>query len=495
MRLFKRASINVRRLPGKSLILLLLVFILGMVTTGAISVRSAIHTTDLSLRRNMRPVVIPVRDQAALDYEWTVLGNWDADARLTPEIIYEIGHLPYVDYFDYSMILQLWSFELDRWLPVPRGQIISHFGILDPDLGETFMVTGVSHPEFLDLQQGIIELVNGESFTDLQLQEGDHVAVVSSLWAAYNGLGIGDVFSMDNVVHAADFTERFNYQTYEFEIIGLFDVVGIEALDLSSSRGWGVAELRAIQNANHIYLPNTILREMVYFFNHHWFAVVGYEPEEESYPLSPAFVLNDPLDTIHFREAAMPLLPDFWLLSDLSNRFEPISTSMETMRGISDAILFVTIGASLVVLGLVITLFLRDRRHEVGIYLALGERRAMIIGQVLIEIVVIAVVGITLSIFAGNQVASRLSQNMLITDLTDVRVEERRDVWDPEVDRLEWLGFGPPLDGEEMLAFYDFSLDPQTIMLFYLVGLATVIGATAVPIFYLTRLSPRKVLL
>lgn len=113
MNIFKRALTNMKRTPFKSLILFLIIFIVGVLTSGAISVRNAIHVTDLNLRKNMQPIIILAEGrhfspEAFLDvedvYDFNVF-----------DVLYELGQLPYVEFFDYSILTFMTSNELSIW--------------------------------------------------------------------------------------------------------------------------------------------------------------------------------------------------------------------------------------------------------------------------------------------------------------------------------------------------------------------------------------------
>jgi len=105
MNFFKRATTSIIRRPGKTVILLLLVFILGSVIAGAISVEGAISNTDANLRRNMQPIVSIDFDWMAFDnsIDWATVDHevedpWNAREFLTAAHVREIGALSYVDF-------------------------------------------------------------------------------------------------------------------------------------------------------------------------------------------------------------------------------------------------------------------------------------------------------------------------------------------------------------------------------------------------------------
>ena len=71
MNLLERAKTSITRQPVKSLVLLMLIFILGTLTAGAIAVNGAINNTDANLRRNMQPILSLTFDHAS----WSVAND------------------------------------------------------------------------------------------------------------------------------------------------------------------------------------------------------------------------------------------------------------------------------------------------------------------------------------------------------------------------------------------------------------------------------------
>ena len=497
MNFFKRAFTSLARSPIKSVILFFLIFILGTLVSGAVSVRNTIHTTDLNLRRNMRPVVVLAENWETIDVSWENESQFSDFLSL--DVLYEVGRLPYVEYFDYSMRSWMASPDLDIWQP--GEQEIFY----DPDVGYTFSLRGVSHSDFMDIRQGFVEMVEGVSFTEAQLASGEPVAVISNYFAVHNELTIGDIISLNIKRHVANEEREFFfelYTTHEFEIIGLFGVVGLEDIEFDQMSNKTISEERMLNTANQIYLPNNIVREVngiVQYQSARFDESQGLEIDWDTwdYPdlINPIFILNDPLYLDDFRYAAQYLLRDAWHLSDGLYLFVPISNSMNMLREIADGLLLGASISALTILGLVITLFLHDRRHEVGIYLALGEKRGKIVSQILTEVFILAVIAISTSLLAGTFIANHLSNELLQNEIADI-VTPRREVDGLEIlEPWELMGFPPPMSGEEMLEFYDFSITGTTIILFYTISLTIVILSVIIPIVYLTRLNPKKVLL
>jgi len=60
---------------------------------------------------------------------------------------------------------------------------------------------------------------------------------------------------------------------------------------------------------------------------------------------------------------------------------------------------------------------------------------------------------------------------------------------------LEEMGYRFEMSHEEMLEAYEISMDVETVLLFYTIGLGIILIAVIVPITRIVKLSPKKVLL
>ena len=151
---------------------------------------------------------------------------------------------------------------------------------------------------------------------------------------------------------------------------------------------------------------------------------------------------------------------------------------------------------SLVILTLLIILFLRDRKKELGLYMALGEKRSKTISLLLLEVMTIAFLSIMVSLFIGNVFANSVSENML---MNDIAAEQERAsglggaIW--EFDFFASMGFDTEIPVDVIAASYDVSLSFYAVLIFLGVGLGTVLLATVIPVIYILRLNPKEIML
>lgn len=534
MNFFKRALASIKRRPSKSVILLLLVFILGTIISGAISVRGAVVNTEVNLRNRMRPVVSFARNWEAQNEYFEETGEWIQEGRLTADIVRAIAELPYVNRHHYSVrswfqtpSLQFWQ----PWMDDSDGFMMDHGSDIP-----SYNIIGSSAAEPLEFVEEFIRLTSGRVFTEGEISSASalHPILISEGFARHNNLSVGDVFDIEILgikmqeaeiiggIWDPDWNSNpdnvFDQVTVEFHVIGLFaaplDASGGDRWNHDNEADWEAQHrldnlLTSIFMTNHsaIYLQgvatdfriaaNLLAIEMFELddFNMMWLET----ERDEEFEVTSVMELEDPTDIEAFREAATPLLPDFWEVEDLANTFADISTSMESLQGIADMVLWVSVVATLLILSLLITLFLRDRRHEMGVYLALGEKKKNIISQILVEVVATAFIGITLSVFSGNIISSTMSRNMLRNELITQREGQFDLGWG--IGRpiggggLADLGFAQEMTIEDMIEAYDVSLSLGTIGILYGVGLGAVVLSTIAPVMYVITLNPKKVLM
>ena len=531
MNFLKRATTSILRRPGKSIILLFLVFILGSVITGAISVVGAITNTEANLRRNMQPVLTITTDHAAFDESWdSDTFDWNSvdwndpsthppqNPVVTPEHIRAIGALDtYVRFFDYVIQAGLWSPVLNRY----EGE---HNFMMEEGEIRHFSVTGTSAESMVQIDAGAIVLTEGSrQFTQQELNPGTErsVAIISEAFAIQNDLTIGSNIQLFLYVFYPDESGEttwcwgpdclgdrlFEEIQLEFEIVGLFDIPA----DEEQSDDW-----QRMNELNTIYVPNWAIEDLtrrqataaVAVWDEvddepgTWSWIPDLESEnidEILFRIFPLFLLNDPDDVEAFSTAAMSLLPaeGFYEFVERSGGFENISSSMATMRTIANWILIASVIATLLILSLLITLFLRDRRYEMGVYLALGEKKGKIVSQILLEVVATSFVAITLAVGVGTLTSNMISRNMLMNQLTAEATSDGMVMGG----MIEWDIFdqvGMPstdMSAEEMMEQFDVSLSILTIGVFYGVGLGAVVISSLIPVIYVITLNPKKVLM
>lgn len=100
----------------------------------------------------------------------------------------------------------------------------------------------------------------------------------------------------------------------------------------------------------------------------------------------PIYILNNPEERSDFVESASLMLPPDYQIQENNKSYAKVVEPLNSLTRLARQILLVSILASIVILSLVILLFLRDRKQELGIYLSLGEKKRTVLWQIMTEV-------------------------------------------------------------------------------------------------------------
>lgn len=475
MNFLKRAFLSLARRKGKSLILLVIIFILSNVMAGSIAIGQASNNVEKTIK-------LQLGANASVELDWEKMQNWTEDQwksleYITPELADSIGKLSYVKYYDYSSETYINSNTLTQYDPnMVEIPTISYFPI-----------KGVQYAPIMDIQNGNASLLQGRTFNDTEITNGDYVALISDKVAEQNNIFVGDVIYLQNTfsIWKEDNTAEEIKRDIALEVIGIF-TPKIEQAD-ENNGGW-----IDYTPFNRIYVPNAVVHAETRWLNEQY--AIAYPDSNvnvDQIYITPTFVLNNPEDVESFRTEAKSLLPDYYKVTVSSDAYDSVAGPIKFIGSLSNIILYVAIGATILILSLVVILFLRDRKHELGIYLALGESKSKVVGQILIEVVSIALIAITLSLLTGNSIAESTSQSMM-----DLRNEITGNTGDGGVVYKD-IGYNPGtgVTEEDVLEAYKIEFSWDYVIILYGVGIGTVLISSIAPMIYILRLKPKKIMM
>lgn len=489
MNFIKRGLLSIVRKKGKSFILLAVIFILGNLISGAISIQQATENAEANIKDRLGAGATLELDQEKLntltDAEWEEIEIGEIDV----DLIKQIGELSYVKYFDYSMSIYLGSESIESY----QGEDMDVDFIMEgPSMD--FRLKGINYAPVIDFEEQKGNLVDGRVFSQEEIDNGTSVAIISKKLAEENNLHVGDTFTLDNAVYEYDDAtgkeELLTSRDVVLEVIGLFEPQAkIEETDGNSDGG--MFDFMAMDYQNTMYVPNEIVSSENRFHMEEYmktdeeFAKMMEEEDATFEYYEPMFVLSAPEDSEAFAEEVSPLLPELYTVISATDQYDSIAGPVQSMSKLSKYVLLAAVIATVLITGLVVLLFLRDRKRELGIYLSLGEKRGRVVGQILIEVMVVAFIGITLSLFSGNLLAGKVSDTMMKADDNDSYYDEM----------IYYGEFQTDLTTEDVLESYEVSLNSSYMLAFYGIGLLTILLSTAIPLIYLVRLNPKKILM
>lgn len=483
MSILKRAWLSVVRRKGKSLILLIVVFILGNLIAGTFAIKQATTRVEQNLKNKLGYNATVTIDYEKLYENIDDFSNFEEPV-IPEEMIKKIGSLPEVKFYDYSRKFYLMTKTM-KAIEMEGGDF-EIYRSDDNDMSSQFSLQGVEHLDLLDVKVGRIEMVDGRVFNEEDLLGAEIPVILSEELMTANNYRLDEVIdvtaSLENLMMGQEGDPL--KLDYKFKIVGSFKPVTF-GKDKDKNGNYSVVEM-----FNRIYLPNQFVKQMVdteiklaeekgidVSENYNYQDVLSDNFRDSVFITESDAALNS------FVEQANEMISDGLIIKTSQEAFSMISFSMTMLASFASATLKGSALITVIVLSLVVVLFLRDRKHEMGIYLALGDRQWKVLSQVTLEVVMITLMGLTLSFGSALMLANKVSETMI------------SNTYQEEILIDTSSSYLPAVNLSEVNDDYTIKITPSYVISIYAIGTAVAIAASVVPMFYVTRVKPKKILM
>lgn len=515
----KRIWLRLIRNYKQSLAMGGVIFLLGVLLAGTVIAMQAAAFTEENVRRRIPPVVSITLDGAKIDevgwLEYLDLWGRDGLQRIDEvmlEPIHNLGQKFPLEVHQVSQI-QEGHFDIEAYVPlVDPSEEFREIGILT--------TRGSSNQKPLIFRTGDAHLREGQFLPKDRIDIPDPAslipAMISTPLADLNALGIGSIIAMANpwgspsespsiyppyegLTWTAREMELIESVTFQLEVVGIFDV---DYLIHDDSRD--AAYVRDLALINNIFVPlwfNQIYREASFeAFIAAWGEEVAlnFASPNSFSDVRNLIVLDDPLDLENFLSALEPSIPEFFLAQSLSPFYADQLGALSQVRDVFQWVFWGTCLGIILIIGLLMMIFIQDRKFEVGLYLALGCGRDKLLMEVIVETLLIFLFSTSLALFVGHGMSFHLSHRLLQEQIppptTDWLVELEHHLTFRDVEEVSGAMLSRISD-QELMEMFESPLTPEMFFLFYIAGGSAILLATLFPLFYLVRLQPKKLLL
>lgn len=476
----KNALLSIKKSIGKSLLLLVIMALIANLVLAGLAIKNVTEKSMAQVRSSMGAT-------ATLSYNMQkLMQNRKKGASMASVMkamkmstADQLKHLKYVQSYNYSVSVGVNSSSID---PVkvsnssasntqqgtPLGGTSSSGRAQNKMTETSFSVSGnTTMKKLSSFTNGSYKLTSGRLLNSSD--DGKNYAVISSALASDNDLKVGSSFK----VYSTTSSGKKTYVT--LKVIGIYKIQSSSAsMDNMSDR----------QNPyNTIYTPLKTAQTL----NHSTTTIT-----------SATYYLDDPVHTSAFAKLAKKTSINWntYALQTSDEAYEASVSSLKNMEKFANIFLVVVIAAGAIILAFILILTLRSRFYEFGVFLSLGESKAAIIAQQLVEVGLIAVLAFMLSLGTGKMVANSIS-SMLTSTSTQTTVSASSSQKGPS---------GPGAQGGPGGMMQNAMTSPTNKQLDVSVS-ASVIGelagvscaicllSIAVPSIYILRLSPRQILM
>lgn len=373
MSFIKRAGLYCLRQRFKTVILFLVLTIIATFMLTGIAVRDAAKDATADVQTAIGGKIMLDLDTDGhmgngQQNQWGTVYGYNGDL-ITQEIVDAIGKVEGVVDYNSEDTASYYGAGVDfKYLPAA-------FDLSYTQYGEASSYTAtLSSEKCSKFQSGKYKLVDGRHITP----DDKHACLISKELADYNKLSVGDKIKMYSLDSDA---------ISEFEIVGIFD--GTEG---TSGNALTVDEIPA----NCGYIDYATMFEL-------------FKKELNGYQQLTIYV-EDPVSVqnVYDKITALPELKGKTLkLSIDTDEYDVVSTPLESMQQLVNTTIIIISVVSVVILTLLLTIWIRGRKKEIGILLSIGKRKVNIILQIFTETIAVAVISFVASIPFSNLIAEK----------------------------------------------------------------------------------------
>ncbi|GIJ51444.1 putative ABC transporter permease YclI [Virgisporangium aliadipatigenens] len=199
------------------------------------------------------------------------------------------------------------------------------------------------------------------------------------------------------------------------------------------------------------------------------------------------YLLRDPstLDRFRKQAEAAGLDLDVFKLDVNDKQYRQLVGPIQNVAAFATGTVWLVGLAGAAVIGLLIALWTRERRRELGVLLAVGERRWRLVAQQIVEVSVVAVLALGAAAAAAQAIAPGVADALVSREVADVPPPVPQQ---PGRATTEQAPAVAPIDR------LNIDLRTRDLRNVALVGLAIVLATVVVPTGRIVRMQPRAIL-
>ena len=441
MNLCKRALLYSIRKKGKTITLLAFLLVMATLMLTCLSIRSATETANANIKKALLGYFTvnakTLEDGIPEDAVNQILGIEGLSGRNT------LRSYTYATYFDADG--NLLEINTEGAAQVPDGY---------ENAGKIVANSNSQNDSYFT--DGGFEMVEGEPITT----QGGNQVLIHEKFAQRNGLAVGDTMILGNVEDVK--------QTIPVTVAGIFT-------NTEEQDSIGMA-------------PSYDLYDNVVFTDLSTASFLLYGTEGTTHVQYGDFYVNDPDELDRIMEETKRIEGVDWDKCTFTRYDNDYQNAKESLEGLQNTVFIAIAVVSVIcflVLALFLTLRLRGRIHETGVYLAMGISKGAVLLQYLLEVFLAAAVALLLAYGASTVISHQIGSSLLsqVTTETYETVDLTGNSEAAE-EPTEDLG----------LAQVEVAVSAEDYAIVWAFGMALCLASTAVAAYPILKMKPKNIL-
>lgn len=477
MKTFKRIITSILRNPFQTVLMFLIVFVLGNVLFASIAVKQSSENVRQELRTRTASYITLIKTHDGDEANnYRKIKNLVKDLE-TNETIRSVEVLETIEIYD----------------PIEITKDHSSYDVYN------FVSLENIEDSFYDY-----DIVEGRYFTQEELDRGDRKILVDK-WMGYE---VGDTITFSipdyevilEITHYNDtdfISRRYiqakmeNRKTYEFEVIGLYESVSLRkdyeeesdnlyiGYEISKHCMEEMVELHQNVMNDHSDSDKAYLRE-----RSQWIDEDCFEINNE---ISAIMISTKGIDANEQLEKELlenPNYPSYYYkMKTAAQEYRYIQGPLENLDALANVALGASVILTIVLLTLVSNLFIKYRTKEIGILMAIGEKKSRLLAQFVGEILIVGLLATSCAMMSGNFLGNNISNEFM---KIQIDLDSEMEYQESNPDELTQI---------DLLEAYEIEMNTEYIVTIYLVSTLILMVSTALPVINILKVNPKDVLI
>jgi len=439
---------NLGRNKGRNILMAVIIFVIIVTTVTAL----IINTTTAAIIKDYKA---RFGTEIFIEFDFDNIQDYNKEyANITNQQQIEFGE---------STLLQSAVFRSEIAV-APQGlkgvDVDENASSHDSTLEATALVYGTSRDDISDdFKNGLRKIVQGEMYKE------QNECLISEQYAKLNNLSVGDTINVNSIF-------KDNPMPHQLTITGIYS----DNTMLSATKTSNTNESR--NNEIIVSIDTAISMEM---FN------------ENGYLLS-TYYLKDPslLEDFH-KELTGKGLPEYYKVTADEEGYNQVVGPVEGLAKISVTFMIVVLIMGSLILMLLSTLAIRERKYEIGVLRAMGMKKGKVALGLLSEMFIITIACLIIGIGAGAAVSQPVADSLLKNQIEIAEENQNKN----QEGNYEVAG-NSPLSPTSLthtpLSELSVSLTGEAVLQIILISLLIAVVSSLMGIVYITKYEPIKIL-
>lgn len=380
----KRSWLSIIRKPSRAVIIGLVLFAMANLVLASLAIRGAVSESVAYAKSSLGGTVYLQPDLTKLRAQAQASTSSGERPQITrPSVplstVTAIANSAYVKDYTYGITT---SADADGFTPITNSsstpRLFEAFGNQNPNDTSAVSIQGINAYAFISqVSDGTMTLSKGKYFDETTNND----VIISADLASADNLSVGGTIKLKNTSTS---------QEYPLTIIGIYDTTDSNF------------------NANTLYMNTATAAHLLSTTDYN---NGNYNVENVRYVMTDA---GNADKFIAEANSKFPTLASSNLTLSINDAaYKQEVGPIEAVGSFATTILWIVVAASVVIITLIVTINVKDRRYEMGVLLSLGATKRNVIGQVFAELLIVATIAFGVSLITSTFVAKAMGQGLL----------------------------------------------------------------------------------